>query len=124
MRFNSRNWQCRVLYFAMCATLLGSLAYSATPTAPQITSDQKAKIKGTIVSRNGDVVNIKDKKSGSLVPVLLTDNTKIERKHGKVEFFRRGDMDVTAMVPGQAARVRITSDSAAFESISGGIDSC
>jgi hypothetical protein len=72
-----------VLYFAMYATLLRSLAYSATPAAPQIASDQKAKVKGTIVSRNGDVVNIKDKKSGSLVPVLLTDNTKIERKHGK-----------------------------------------
>jgi outer membrane protein OmpA-like peptidoglycan-associated protein len=100
MRFNSRNWQCRVLYLAMCATLLGSLAYSATPAASQIASDQKAKVKGTIVSRNGDVVNIKDKKSGSLVPVLLTDNTKIERKHGKVEFFRHSDMDVTAMVPG------------------------
>ena len=100
MRFNTRNWQCRVLGYAMCLTLLGSLAYSAAPSAPQISSDQKAKVKGTIVSRNGDVVNIKDKKSGSLVAVLLTDNTKIERKHGKVEFFRHSDMDMTAMVPG------------------------
>jgi outer membrane protein OmpA-like peptidoglycan-associated protein len=100
MRLNFRNWQGRVLCYAMCVTLLGSLAYSATPNAPQIVSDQKSKIKGTIVSRNGDVVNVKDKKSGSLVAVLLTDNTKIERKHGKVEFFRHSDMDVTAMVPG------------------------
>lgn len=100
MRFNIRNWQCRVLGYAMCLTLLGSLAYSAAPNAPQIASDQKAKVKGTIVSRNGDVVNLKDKKSGSLVAVLLTDNTKIERKHGKVEFFRHSDMDMTAMVPG------------------------
>jgi outer membrane protein OmpA-like peptidoglycan-associated protein len=84
----------------MCITLLGGLAYSATPNAPQIPSDQKAKVKGTIVSRNGDVVNIKDKKTGSSVAVLLTDNTTIERKHGKVEFFRHTDMDMTAMVPG------------------------
>jgi hypothetical protein len=32
--------------------------------------------------------------------VSITDNTKIERKKGKVEFFRHKDMDVTAMVPG------------------------
>jgi outer membrane protein OmpA-like peptidoglycan-associated protein len=100
MGLNSRNWQSRALCFAMCTTLLGSLAFSATPNAPQITSDQKSKVKGTIVSRNGDVVNVKDKKTGSVVAVLLTDNTKIERKHGKVEFFRHSDMDVTAMVPG------------------------
>ena len=51
MRLNFRNWQSRVLGYAMCATLLGSLAYSATPNAPQIVSDQKSKIKGTIVWR-------------------------------------------------------------------------
>jgi outer membrane protein OmpA-like peptidoglycan-associated protein len=32
--------------------------------------------------------------------VSISDNTKIERKKGKVEFFRHKDMDVTAMVPG------------------------
>lgn len=100
MRFAIGNWQGRVLGYVMCLTLLGSLAYSATPKTPQVASDQKAKVKGTIVSRNGDVVNIKDKKTGSPVAVLLTDNTKIERKHGKVEFFRHSDMDMTAMVPG------------------------
>lgn len=100
MRINIGNWQKRMLGYSMCVALLGSLAYSATPNSHQIASDQKAKVKGTIVSRNGDVVNVKDRKSGSLVAVLLTDDTKIERKHGKVEFFRHSDMDVTAMVPG------------------------
>ena len=80
--------------------LLGNFAYSATPKAPQVESDKKGRVSGTIVSRNGDVVNVKDKKSGSLTAVLITDNTKIERKHGSMEFFRRTDMDVTAMVPG------------------------
>ena len=32
-----------------------------------------------------------DKKSGSLLAVLITDDTKIERKHGKIEFFRHTD---------------------------------
>jgi outer membrane protein OmpA-like peptidoglycan-associated protein len=90
----------QVLCCALALILLGSFTYSATPKAPQVASDKKEKVKGTIVSRNGDVVNVKEKKSGSVVPVLLTDNTKIERKHGKVEFFRHSDMDVTAMVPG------------------------
>jgi outer membrane protein OmpA-like peptidoglycan-associated protein len=69
-------------------------------SAGQIAGDQKAKVKGTIVSRNGDLVTVKDKKSGTATVVDITGKTKIERKHGKVEFFRHSDMDVTAMVPG------------------------
>jgi outer membrane protein OmpA-like peptidoglycan-associated protein len=57
-------------------------------------------VKGTIVSRNGELVTVKDKKSGSTTVVDITGNTKIERKHCKVEFFRHSDMDVTAMVQG------------------------
>src|ERR1700740_1954416 len=45
-------------------------------------------------------VKVKERKSGQTVVVSLTDNTKIECKKGKVEFFRRKDMDATAMVPG------------------------
>jgi outer membrane protein OmpA-like peptidoglycan-associated protein len=100
MRHNFRTWQSRVLCYAICGTLLGGLAYSATPKPPQVASDQKSKIKGTIVSRAGDVVSVKDTKSGTLVAVLLTDDTKIVRNHGKMAFFRHTDMDVTAMVPG------------------------
>jgi outer membrane protein OmpA-like peptidoglycan-associated protein len=100
MRFNIGNSKIAALCFALCVTLLGSIAYSAPLKARQVESDKKSKIKGTIISRAGEVVNVKDKKSGSLVAVLLSDDTKIERKHGKVEFFRHSDMDVTAMVPG------------------------
>ncbi len=67
---------------------------------PQITADQKSKATGTIVGRNGDLVKVKDKKSGQVVVVSIADDTKIERKKGKIEFFRHKDMDVTAMVPG------------------------
>jgi hypothetical protein len=75
--------------------LLGSLTHASAANTPQIVSDQKGKVQGTIVSRN-----VKEKKSDSVVPVLITDNTKIIRTHGGMEFFRRTDMDVTAMVPG------------------------
>ena len=90
----------QVLCCAVSIILLGSLAYSATPKAPQVESDKKGKVTGTIVSRNGDIVNVKNKNAGSVTAVLITDDTKIERKHGKIEFFRHTDMDVTAMVPG------------------------
>ena len=94
------NLEKRLLFGLLCAVSSVSLAWMARANAGQIPSDQKAKVKGTIVSRNGDLVTVKDKKSGTKTVVDITDDTKIDRKHGKVEFFRHTDMDVTAMVPG------------------------
>jgi outer membrane protein OmpA-like peptidoglycan-associated protein len=94
-----RSGICAV-YGLLAATLIVGVAQAATPNPPQVTADQTSKVKGTIVSRNGDLVKVKDKKTGSPVIVVITDNTKIKREHGKVEFFRHSDMDVTAMVPG------------------------
>jgi outer membrane protein OmpA-like peptidoglycan-associated protein len=91
----------RLVFAFLCAGLgIGSSSHAASAGAPQITSDQKAKIKGTIVSRSGDLVKVKDQTTGANVIVVITGNTKIERKKGKIEFFRHKDMDVTAMVPG------------------------
>ena len=53
-----------------------------------------------IVSRNGDLIKVKEQKTGTVVIVSLIDGTKIQRNKGKVEFFRHSEMDVTAMVPG------------------------
>lgn len=94
------NLEKRLLFGLLCAFSMVSLAWMARANAGQIPSDQKAKVKGTIVSRSGDLVTVKDKKGGTKTVVDITDETKIERKHGKVEFFRHSDMDVTAMVPG------------------------
>ncbi len=66
--------------------------------AQHIEPDKKASLKGTIQSRNGDLVTVKDKKSGDVSIIVLSDTTKIERTS---DFrLRRADMDVTAMVPG------------------------
>jgi outer membrane protein OmpA-like peptidoglycan-associated protein len=89
----------QVLCYALTVILLGSLAYSATPKAPQVENDKKGKVKGTIASRNGDIATVKDKKSGTVTAILITEDTKIERKSGYA-FSRGKDMDVTAMVPG------------------------
>jgi outer membrane protein OmpA-like peptidoglycan-associated protein len=81
-----------------CVMLMASLMYASTP-AKQIPAGKKAKVIGQIVSRNGDAVNVKEKKTGQMVVVNLTDNTKVEREKGALRM-RRSDMDVTAMVPG------------------------
>ena len=90
----------RLLCGLLCAVCVVGLAWAAWANAGQIPSDQKAKVKGTIASRNGELVTVKDKKSGAKTIVDITNDTKIERKHGKVEFYRHTDLDVTALVPG------------------------
>jgi outer membrane protein OmpA-like peptidoglycan-associated protein len=84
----------------LCAALFIGVAVGTMTAGANIGSGQKGKVKGTIVSRNGDLVTVNDKKTGTKTVVDLTDDTKIERTHGKVEFFRRSDMDATAMLPG------------------------
>jgi outer membrane protein OmpA-like peptidoglycan-associated protein len=98
MKLNVRNGA-QALCYAICLILLGSLGRASTPNPGQIAAGQKTKVKGTITSRNGDLVNVKDAKTGSRVVVVITDDTKIERKQGAFKF-RRTDMDVTAMLPG------------------------
>ncbi len=100
MKVSSKNHQGLVLWATICAILLGSLAHAATGSMHPITAGAKAKVTGTIQARNGDLIKVKEKKSGDLIVINLTDNTKIIRKHGKAEFYRHTDMDVTAMVPG------------------------
>jgi outer membrane protein OmpA-like peptidoglycan-associated protein len=100
MRLQNGDLEKRLFCGLLCAVFAVSLAWIARANAGQIASDQKAKVKGTIVSRSGDLVIVKDKKTGTKTVVDITDDTKIERKHGKAEFFRHTDMDVTAMVPG------------------------
>jgi outer membrane protein OmpA-like peptidoglycan-associated protein len=100
MIFRIQNSKRAVFWAVLCVMLAAFLANNLAANPPQITSGEKAKVKGSIVSRNGDLIKVKDKKTGSIVIVSLVDGTKIERKKGKVEFFRHSDMDVTAMVPG------------------------
>jgi hypothetical protein len=105
MKVCNKNQQGLVLCAAIYMILLGSLAYAAAGNMRPITAGAKAKVTGTIQARNGDLKKVKDKKSGDLIVINLTDNTKIIRKHGKAEFYRHTDMDVTAIVPGLRERL-------------------
>ena len=88
----------KLLCAVTCVMLMASLMYAST-SAKQIPAGKKAKVVGEITSRNGDMVNVKEKKTGQMVVVNLTDNTKVEREKGTLRM-RRSDMDVTAMLPG------------------------
>jgi outer membrane protein OmpA-like peptidoglycan-associated protein len=85
------------LHLFALIVLLGSFAHASTSTQ-QFAAGKKAKVTGTITSRNGDLVRITIKKESTSAIVNITDDTKIERE--KSFRLRRADMDVTAMVPG------------------------
>jgi outer membrane protein OmpA-like peptidoglycan-associated protein len=84
----------------VCAVLLTVMALASVGYTQTFTSGEKGKVKGTILSRSGDLVRVQDKKTGSPVVIKITDDTKILRDKHKVAFRRHEDMDVTAMVPG------------------------
>jgi outer membrane protein OmpA-like peptidoglycan-associated protein len=90
----------RVRAQRVCAALLTVIALASVGYAQTFTSGEKGKVKGTILSRKGDLVKVQDKKTGSTATVKITDDTKILRDKHKVAFHRHEDMDVTAMVPG------------------------
>jgi len=95
-----RKWKRNVLWCAGSALLLAALAFAAAHETRQLAAGEKATVTGAILSRDGDLIRILDKKSNDFVVVNINDDTKIERKRGHLLFFRHTDMDVTAMVPG------------------------
>jgi outer membrane protein OmpA-like peptidoglycan-associated protein len=98
MKINTRS-SVQVLCYAICLIMLGSLAHASTLNTGQFEDGKKAKVKGTIASRNGGLINVKDSKTGSIVVVSISDNTQIVRIKGAFKF-RRADMDPTALLPG------------------------
>jgi OmpA-OmpF porin, OOP family len=66
-------------------------------TVPVAANGEKVKVKGRIVSRGADTINIRSQ-VGNQVVVLLTDRTSVKSKGG---FFKRGtDYDVTSLLRG------------------------
>lgn len=99
MRISSKQWKAPFI----CAALIifsGVASYADAPAARQIPAGEKTKVKGSILSRSGDVITVKEKKSGDLININLFEDTKIERNAGRLLFARHPRMDMTAMVPG------------------------
>jgi outer membrane protein OmpA-like peptidoglycan-associated protein len=81
--------------------LLATLSLAiAEHNTRQLAAGEKAKVTGAILSRDGDLIQVLDRKSGEVAVVSISDDTKVDRKQHRVLFFRHTDMDVTAMVPG------------------------
>jgi len=89
------------LLCAIAPVLITSSAFAATTgKTRQLTPGEKAKMSGLILSRDGDLVRLRDKKSHEVITVSIGDATQIERKNHKLPFYRHTDMDVTALLPG------------------------
>ena len=100
MKSNNRNWMMLFAYaFAAILSLNHGLADSAGK-ARQFSQGESAKVSGLILSRDGELIRVHDKKSGELVVVRIDDSTKVERTKYKFPFYRHVDMDVTALLPG------------------------
>ena len=99
MRFAIAQWKVQLTCAALIV-LSSSVLHSQTPAARQVPAGEKARVTGAILSRHGDLVMVREKKSRESVVVVLFEDTKIERRKGQFEFFRHPRMDVTAMVPG------------------------
>ncbi len=89
-----------VLLCAIATVLITSSAFAAISKTRQLTPGEKAKVSGLILSRDGDLVRVRDKKSHEVITVSIGDATQIERRNHKLPFYRHTDMDVTALLPG------------------------
>jgi len=86
---------------AIATVLITSSTLGATAgKTNQLNPGQKAKMSGMILSRDGDLVRVREKKSHEVITVNIVDTTQIERKNHKLPFYRHTDMDVTALLPG------------------------
>jgi outer membrane protein OmpA-like peptidoglycan-associated protein len=101
MRSEVRKWKPTILACAIVAIVLANLTFAAAATKTRRFADgEKVSVSGPILSRDGDLVRIRDKNSDGLILIRINDSTKIERSKHKFPFYRHTDMDVTALLPG------------------------
>jgi outer membrane protein OmpA-like peptidoglycan-associated protein len=96
-----RRSKLSVLLCAIAVVVFAGSTFAATASKTrQLTQGEKTKVSGVILSRDGDLARVRDKKSLEVIIVSIGDATKIERKKHKFPFYRHTDMDVTALLPG------------------------
>lgn len=101
MKSKNRNWMLMLFAYAFAVILPANHAAAASrDEARQLSQGESATISGLILSRDGDLIRVHDKKSGEVVVVRIDDSTKVERTKYKFPFYRHIDMDVTALLPG------------------------
>src|SRR5262245_49729509 len=95
-----------VFVYACSAALVADMAWAASEgNALQLSQGQLAKVAGLILSRDGELMRVQEKKSGNVIVVRIDDSTKVDRTKYKFPFYRHVDMDVTALLPGLCIEV-------------------
>jgi len=101
VKSNNRHWMLMLFVYACAVILVANHALAvSTGKARQLSQGESAKVSGLILSRDGDLIRVHDKKSGEVVVITIEDTTKVERTKFKFPFYRHIDMDVTALLPG------------------------
>jgi outer membrane protein OmpA-like peptidoglycan-associated protein len=101
VKSNNRNWMLMLFVYACAVILVANHALAASAgKARQLSQGERAKVSGLILSRDGDLIRVHDKKSGEVVVIQIEDTTKVERTKYKFPFYRHVDMDATALLPG------------------------
>jgi outer membrane protein OmpA-like peptidoglycan-associated protein len=103
VKSNNRHWILVLFAYACAVIVLANHALAAKDDkARQLSQGVSAKISGLIMSRDADLIRVRDKRSGEVVVLRIDDSTTVERTKSKLPFYRHVDMDVTALLPGLA----------------------
>jgi hypothetical protein len=101
VKSNNRNWMLMLFVYACAVILVANHALATSAgKARQLSQGESAKVSGLILSGDGDLIRVHDKKSGKVAVIKIEDATKVERTKFKFPFYRHVDMDVTALLPG------------------------
>jgi len=91
------------------ALLTATLATSmVTPNERVFTKDQQAKVKGVIISKEGNTLKLRGD-DDAIGTIALTDSTEIKMKHGMFGWSKSG-MEANSLVPGLHVEAQGTGD--------------
>jgi hypothetical protein len=88
------------LLSVVCLCLPVATTFTAAAEKGPSSHGHKATVKGTIISRDGNVIKLMDMKNHSIDLVKINDTTKVGRRKDLQGFFRHTDTSVMALAPG------------------------
>ena len=88
-----------ILAISTQGLVAATLVMAVEPNTRTFTADQKAKVKGVILSHDGNTLKVRDDSDNAVSTIDLSDSTKIQLKHGLFGL-RNHAMDNAALVPG------------------------
>jgi outer membrane protein OmpA-like peptidoglycan-associated protein len=100
VKSNNRNWMLVLFAYACAVILVANHPLAASAGTREFAPGESAKVSGLILSRDGDLIRVRGRKSGEVVVLRIDDGTKVERTKYKFPFYRHVDMDATALLPG------------------------